>query len=77
MMKVTMWWGDDSYMTKLGTSECNSPPPTSNSLGSYYSKIVWRYCNQKERVRKHNTLTAFNEPRRPCSPKILTHNSDL
>ncbi len=44
-MKVMMWQGDDSCMTKLGTSECNSPPPTSNSLGSYYLIIVWRYFN--------------------------------
>jgi len=45
MMKLIVWWGDDSYMAKLGTSECNSPPPTSNSLGSYYLMIVWRYAN--------------------------------
>jgi hypothetical protein len=45
MMKVTMWWGDDSCMAKLGTSECNSPPPTSNSLESYYLIIVWIYVN--------------------------------
>jgi len=40
-----MWWGDDSCMAKLGTNECNSSPPTSNSLGSYYSIIVWIYAN--------------------------------
>jgi len=45
MMNVTMWWGDDSCMAKLDTSECNSPPPASNSLGSYYLIIVWRYAN--------------------------------
>jgi hypothetical protein len=44
-MKVTMWWGDDSWMAKLGITECNSPPPTSNSLGSYYLIILWRYVN--------------------------------
>jgi hypothetical protein len=45
MMKVKMLWGDDYCMAKLGTSECNSPPPTSNSLGSYYLIIVWIYTN--------------------------------
>jgi hypothetical protein len=40
-----MWWGDDSCMAKLGTNECNSPPLASNSLGSYYLIIVWRYTN--------------------------------
>jgi hypothetical protein len=45
MMKLIVWWGDDSCMAKLGTSECNSQPPTSNSLGSYYLMIVWRYAN--------------------------------
>jgi hypothetical protein len=40
-----MLWGDDYCMAKLGTSECNSPPPTSNSLGSYYLIIVWIYTN--------------------------------
>jgi hypothetical protein len=25
---------------------------------------------------KHNTLIAFNEPRRPCSPEMLTYNVD-
>jgi hypothetical protein len=45
MMKVMMLWGDDYCMAKLGTSECNSPLPTSNSLGSYYLIIVWIYTN--------------------------------
>jgi hypothetical protein len=45
MMKATMWWGDDSCMAKLGTSECNAPPLASNNLGSYYLIIVWRYDN--------------------------------
>jgi hypothetical protein len=40
-----MWWGDDCCMAKLGISECNSPPPTSNRPGSYYLIIVWRYVN--------------------------------
>ncbi len=44
MMKVKMLWGDDYCMAKLGTSECNSPPPTSNNLGSYLI-IVWIYTN--------------------------------
>jgi len=41
------------------------------------NKLEGYIVTKKERVRKHSTLIAFNEPRRPCSPKILTHNSDL
>jgi hypothetical protein len=33
---------------------------------------VETYCNQKrEGPKTHSTLTAFNEPRRPCSPNLL------
>jgi hypothetical protein len=44
---------------------------------NYTPFICGKGVTEKERVRKHSTLTTFNEPRRPCSPKILTHNSDL